>query len=94
MAAKHYRIDDKKQQIVGDVSKLTDKEKEDIQFLVSIGYTFTNREKSTNRTNPNKGRNKAFYKDHLTEAQFKEFEKKIVNGGFMSAAKWANDLID
>lgn len=94
----NYNIVDKVITITGD---LTADEVALIGSLASAGYEVKTAEEKKPRKkrrngkpNPNKGRNREYYKNALTAEQFAEFEKIEKKKKFISAAQWANPLIE
>lgn len=95
--AKGFEVDFVKQTItITDATKIDAEGAQEIASLQQAGYkTIKYRKPSKPKTpNKNKGRTKDWYKAHLTEDQYKEFEAKIDSDNWFKARDYANAILD
>ena len=90
MAKKSYTVNEDEKTISACMGTLTAQDKQDIEFLCKLGYTF---EVKTRRKRQNGStRKRPYYKANLSHPDYVEFEA-IAEGSYPRACAWANALI-
>lgn len=93
MTKQNYKVDENNRTIVANIATLSKEEKEEIQFLCSMGYTF--KQAQPKKTRKSATKKMAYYKTLLYAADYKRFEELCSVDGlsYSKACSWANALV-